>query len=243
VFFPIQEPLGVEGARIVDHDKRDFRDEPQGEVVFALPDLSLEKTAFFKNSEKAIEEHLYRNLSLTLFRNTSLKLYSRVGESEEDFLKRCLSVAEEQADAEAEKLRDRFEAKLKTAKNRVSQAERRVRELEVDTDQRRQQELISGAGEVLSMFLGGRRRTRSLSGISSRRSQTRRTKERLRSAEEKLEEYEDAILELEEELSVELTEIWDKWNATAEELDSFEVGLEKTDIHLDDLFLFWAPVG
>ena len=72
-------------------------------------------------------------------------------------------------------------------------------ELEVDTDQRRQQELIAGAGEVLSMFLGGRRRTRSLSGIASRRSQTRRTKERLRSAAEKLLEYEEAIEELEEE--------------------------------------------
>ena len=113
----------------------------------------------------------------------------------------------------------------------------------MDTDQRRQQELISGAGEVLSMFLGGRRRTRSLSGISSRRSQTRRTKERFRSAEEKLEEYEETILELEEELGAELEEIWDKWRDTAAEMDSFEVGLEKTDIHLDDLFLFWAPVG
>jgi hypothetical protein len=93
------------------------------------------------------------------------------------------------------------------------------------------------------MFLGGRRRTRSLTGIASRRSQTRRTKERLRSAEEKLLEYEEAIEELDEELSEELEEIWDKWNGVAEELDSFEVGLEKTDIHLDDLFLFWAPTG
>jgi hypothetical protein len=243
VFFPLKDPLGVDEARIVDHDKRDFRDQPQGEVVYALPGFSLDKAAFFKKSERAIEEHLYRNLSLTLFRNSALKLYSRVGESEEDFLKRCLSVAEERADAEAEKLRDRFEAKLRTATNRISQAERRVRELEVDTDQRRQQELIAGAGEVLSMFLGGRRRTRSLSGISSRRSQTRRTSERLRSATEKLEEYEDAIQELEEELGQELTEIWDKWNRTSEEVESFEVGLEKTDIHLEELFLFWAPVG
>ena len=91
------------------------------------------------------------------------------------------------------------------------------------------------------MFLGGRSRTRSLSGISSRRSQTLRTRERLRSAEEKLEEYEEAILELEENLGTELEEIWEKWKNTAEELDSFEVGLEKTDVHLDDLFLFWAP--
>jgi hypothetical protein len=243
VFFPLDASLEVETAHIVDHDGRDFRNEPQGDVVYALPEPDIEKAQFFQSSKRDIEEHLYRNLALTLFRNAPMKLYSRVGESEDAFRKRCLAAAEERADADAEKLRSQYESKLKTAKSRVSQAERKVRELEVDTDQRRQQELISGAGEVLSMFLGGRRRTRSLSGISSRRSQTRRTKERLTSAEEKLEEYEEAILELEEELGIELEEIWDRWKNTAEELDSFEVGLEKTDIHLDDLFLFWAPVG
>ncbi len=243
VIFPLSDPLPVDTAHIVDHDRRDFMEEPHGEVVYALPEPSLEETGFFKNSERGIKEHLYRSLTLTLFRNTSLRLYSRVGESEEAFIERCLEAAEEKADAQAEKLRDRYESKLKTARNRASQAERRVRELEVDTDQRRQQELIAGAGEVLSMFLGGRRRTRSLSGIASRRSQTRRTKERLRSAEEKLFEYEELIEELEEELGDELEEIWEEWKEKAEEVDSFEVGLEKTDIHLDDLFLFWAPVG
>jgi hypothetical protein len=243
VFFPLQAPLEPETARMVDHDRRDFRDTAAGEAVYALPEPPLEKAEFFKASEKAIEEHLYRNLSLTLFRNPALKLYSRAGETEEEFKTRCLAAAEECADAEAEKLRTRYEAKLNTAEGRVSQAERRVRELEVDTSQRRQQELISGAGEVLSMFLGGRRRTRSLSGLASRRSQTRRTQERLRSAEEKLEEYEEAVLELEDELSEELEEIWAKWRDTAEELESFEVGLEKTDIHLEDLVLFWAPVA
>ncbi len=243
VFFPLEGSFEAETAHVVDHDRRDFREEAQGDVVYALPEPSLDKADFFRSSEKAIEEHLYRNLALTLFRNDPLKLYSRVGESEDAFRKRCLAAAEEQADAEAEKLRARYESKLKTARSRVSQAERRARELEVDTGQRRQQELIAGAGDVLSMFLGGRRRTRSLSGISSRRSQTLRTKERLQSAEEKLEEYEEAIQELEENLGAELQDIWEKWKNTADEMDAFEVGLEKTDIHLDDLFLFWAPTA
>ncbi len=243
VFFPLEATLDVGTARIVDHDRRDFKDEPLGEAVYALPEPAVDQADFFRSSKKAIEEHLHRNLALTLFRNVPLKLYSRVGESEDAFRKRCLAAAEEHADAQAEKLRSRYETKLRTAQNRISQAARRVRELEVDTGQRRQQELISGAGEVLSMFLGGRRRTRSLSGISSRRSQTLRTKERLRSAEEKLEDYEEAILELEEDLGTDLEEIWEKWKNAAEELDSFEVGLEKTDVHMDDLFLFWAPKG
>ena len=44
--------------------------------------------------------------------------------------------AEDQADAEAEKLRDRYESRLKTAQRRLSEAERRVRELDVDVGQR-----------------------------------------------------------------------------------------------------------
>jgi hypothetical protein len=242
VFFPLKEPLDVEAARTVDHDPRDFREEPPPGAVYGLPEARLDNTSFFRSVEKEIEEYLYRNLTVTLYRNEALKLYSRVGEAEEAFKRRCLAAAEEQADADAEKLRDRFETRLKAAKKRAANAERRVRELEVDTQQRRQQELVSGAGEVLSMFLGGRRRVRSLSGISSRRSQTLRTQERLRSAEEKLADYEEDILEMEEELARELQEIWGRWKEKADESEPFEVGLEKTDVHLEDLILFWAPV-
>jgi hypothetical protein len=242
VFFPLREPLEVEDARTVDHDPRDFREEPPPGVVYGLPDVNLDTASFFRSVEKEIEEYLYRNRTLTLYRNEALRLYSRVGEAEEAFKHRCLAAAEEQADADAEKLRDRFEARLTTVRKRAADAERRVRELEVDTRQRRQQELVSGAGEVLSMFLGGRRNVRSLSGISSRRSQTLRTQERLRSAEEKLADYEEDIGELEEELARELEEIWGRWKEKADESESFQVGLEKTDVHLEDLILFWAPV-
>jgi len=243
VFFPLAANFDAERARTVDHDSRDFSDVPPEGAVYALPKSPVNEGAFFKTSGRAIEDHLFRSLSLTLFQNTSLKLYSRPGESEEEFRKRCLEEAEARADQEAETLRGRYETKLRSARDRLAQAERRVRELEVDTEQRRQQEIIAGAGDVLSMFLGGRRRTRSLSGIASRRSQTRRTQERLESAEGKLEDYQDGIEALEEELSRELKEIWEKWHETARGMENFQVGLEKTDIHLDDLFLFWAPVG
>jgi hypothetical protein len=243
VFFPLKESLEGESARAVDHDRRDFRDEVPGDAIYVLPKPKVDAAAYFKAAEREIEDYLYRNRSLTLFTNAALKLYSRPGESEEAFRGRCVAAAEDEADAEAEKLRDRYEARLKTARQRASDAERRVRELEVDTQQRQQQEMISGAGDVLSMFLGGRRRTRSLSGISSRRSQTRRTQERLRSAEGKLGDYEEEIRDLEEELSAELQEIWARWRAMSQELGTFEVGLERDDVDLEDLLLFWAPVG
>jgi chromosome segregation ATPase len=116
-----------------------------------------------------------------------------------------------------------------------------MRELEVDVGARRQQEVVAGAGELLSMFLGGRRRTRSLSGVASRRSQTRRTEERLQSAEEKLADYGEAVEELEEELVEEITALWEKWKGFAEDVKTIEVPLEKTDVRVEDPVLFWAP--
>jgi hypothetical protein len=243
VFFPLRDSVRPDAARIVDYDPRDFREDPPADTVYALPQVPLDQAAFFRASGKAITDHLYRNRTVTLFQNGALKLFSRVDESEEEFCRRCLAAAEERADADAGKLRAGYESRLRTAKNRQAQAERRVRELEVDTGQRRQQELIAGAGEVLSLFLGGRRRTRSLSGMSSRRSQTVRTKERLRSAEEKLGEYEQAILDLEQELGAELEGIWARWRSTAEQIDPFEVRLKQRDIVLDELLLFWAQAG
>jgi hypothetical protein len=243
VFFPLRDAIRPEEARIVDYDPRDFREEPPAHTVYALPQVPLDQASFFRASGKAITDHLFRNRTVTLFQNGALKLYSRVDESEEEFRKRCLAAAEERADADAGKLRASYESRLRTARTRQSQAERRVRELEVDTSQRRQQELIAGAGELLTLFLGGRSRTRSLSGMSSRRSQTVRTKERLRSAEEKLGEHEQAILDLERELGAELEGIWERWRATAGQIEPFEVRLKQRDIVLDELLLFWAPAG
>ncbi len=91
------------------------------------------------------------------------------------------------------------------------------------------------------MFMGGRRRVRGLSGLASRRSRTARTRERLQSAAEKADEYQGAIAELEEELGEELDEIWARWEATATEIDVFEISLEREDVRLEELILFWAP--
>ncbi|MDX1495827.1 MAG: hypothetical protein R3253_17280, partial [Longimicrobiales bacterium] len=243
VVFPLSDSFDADSAMAVDFDERDFGAKAPPDARYALTRAPIDQASFFRDAEQALEERLFRGETLDLYRNPELKLYSRPGESREDFAERCLAAAEDEADADAEKLRDRYERKVETARKRLAQAERRVRELDVDVDQRRQQEVIAGAGQVLSMFLGGRRRVRGLSGMASRRSQTRRTQERLRSAQEKADEYQTTIDELEDELAVELDEIWEEWKEKAREIEDFQVPLERTDVTLDKMILFWAPVS
>ena len=199
----------------------------------------IDKPSFWTSVSSKVKDHLYRNATIELFANPQLKLYSRVGESEDDFQKRCDQAAEDAADAEIAKVRKRLDTKLDRAKEQLATAHRRMEELDVDVDTRKRDELLSGASDVLGMLLGGRR-SRSLSGASRRRSQTQRTKQRLRTAEAKVQDKVDAISELEQDIVDEVAEIDDKWEDIASGLETLEVGLEKSDISVDDTALVWV---
>ncbi len=241
VFFPLGSTFDPADHLAVDYDDRDLRPEAPSGGAYVLTEAPIDSPTFFKQAETDLKEWLYRNQKIEVFKNEQLKLYSRIGETTEDFTARCEEAAEDAADVEVAALRDRYKVKIDRVKDQLSTAERRVRELEVDTQSRRQQELMAGAGDLLSVFLGGKRRSRSLSGAASRRSQTVRTQERLRSAEEALTDRAGELDALEDDLARDLMEITDRWNDFARERQTIEVGLEKTDIAVAEMALVWIP--
>ena len=128
-------------------------------------------------------------------------------------------------------------------KSKLSNADRRVRELSADARQRQQEEIFGGAGDLLSGLLGGRRRSINLGRAASRRSMTVRTQERLRSAEEKKKEKEIELEELENRLAEEISSISDRWKGMAGQIEEIKVPLEKTDIDVEEVGVLWIPVG
>ena len=87
----------------------------------------------------------------------------------------------------------------------------------------------------------GRASATALSGAASRRSMTRRTEERLRTATDRQADQESELRDLEEELADELAEIVDRWDAAADQVETLDVGLEKNDIAIDRVALLWIP--
>jgi hypothetical protein len=243
VFFPLGASFDPANHFAVDYDSRDLRPGPPADGTFVLTDAPIDSAAFFKQAGADLKEWLYRNRKVEVFKNEHLKLYSRIGETAEAFAVRCDEAAEDAADAEVATLRDRYKVKIDRVKDQLSIAARRARELEADTQSRRQQELVAGAGDLLSVFLGGKRRSRSLSGAASRRSQTVRTQERLRSAQEKMSDKAADLEDLEDDLAGDLMEITDRWNDAAREIQTIEIGLEKTDIAVDEMALVWVPTA
>jgi hypothetical protein len=245
VFFPLTYPFDAASGKAVDYDARDFLDEPPAGAVYVLPVAPLAKSTYFTAAKRDIQDYLYRNREIEVLRNPSLKLYSRVGEPRDDFEERCDAVAQDKADEETAKLRDRYEGKIKRANEALRKAELRLEELEATYDARRHDEMISGVGDIVGSLFGGRRGSRGIAGMlkrgSSRRSRTQLTGAKVSAAEERVESRVADIEDLEQELAEKVAEIDAKWRDRAMDIETVEIGLEKSDIDVDELALVWVP--
>ena len=245
VLFPLSERLHIEDAISIDYDDRDLiRDAPDG-ATYELPNAPVQKAAFFKSVEKDLKEYLYRERAIKVFKNPDLKLYSRVGETAQAFAERCRKAADDAEDEAAAKLRDKYEKKIKRTEGMLEKAQDRLQELNVDFSSRKTDEIISGVGSLLGVFLGGRKTSRSIATdlrrASSKRKQTRTANRRLESAENRVEEKEEELEDLENELADTLLALDEEWHEKARAIETLEIGLEKTDISIDQVALVWIP--
>ena len=242
-------PLGpdVDGADFVavDYDDRDLRSDPPPGATYVLPEAKIHTKTFFRSVNSTLKDHVYRGEQVTLYRNRELKLFSRIGETEDEFRERCSRAGEDHADAEADELRASLAKKEDRIRAAIAKAEDRVRELESDSSDRKRNEVLSGAIDVIGGLLGGRKSSRSILGgirrATGKRRMSSNAQQRLESAKNRLDEKVDELEDLAEELQDALADSQDDWDEKAEMIESHEVGLEKNDISVDDVVLVWIP--
>lgn len=242
IIFPIDEIIDPGDVIQVDHDTRDFQNSPRDNAEFAMPTEKLHTKTFWSEFERSLETHLVANRPVQVFVNEQLDLHSRVGESEEDFRLRCSKASEAAADEAIRKLRDKYEARIDRVKDEISKADIRVKELEGEASAKKQDELLSGAGDLLGALLGGRKSSNPLGRAAGRRAASAKAKARVEAASERLTDKQQDLVELEDELADEIAEISDRYSAMVDEIEIIEVGLEKADIQVADLKLVWIPV-
>ncbi|MEZ5218234.1 MAG: DUF87 domain-containing protein [Ilumatobacteraceae bacterium] len=250
VLYPLGDRLDLSRVQTVDYDDRDLRDQPQtDQPVYRLPALKLDAKTTFTQAERDLVDHLVRSRALEISANAGLKLYSRPGESPAEFERRCASAADDAADAEVAKLRDKYEAKAKSLQDKIASAEDKIELLEEQKKGRKSEELLSAAGSLLGGLLGGKRNTRSLAGkvlgglggAAGRRSRSSQAEQRLDSAEDKLKALHEDLEDLETELAEEIDQIHQAWDAKAAEITTMPVTLEKNDVSVTELVLAWMP--
>ncbi len=228
----------------VDFDDRDFTDTLPDGAIYVLPTFEI-TSALLKQAQRDLKDHLYAKQTLELLNNPELKLWSRPGESAEDFAKRCSEAAEDGADADAEKIRTKLESKRSTIETAIAKAEDRITELETQAAGARNKSIVDIGSSILGGLLGGRKRSSSLATAARRAASgtksTSAVNARLETARNRAAEKVDDLEQLELDLQEALIEIDDDWNQRAAAVEMVEVPLEKTDITVEDLRLVWLP--
>ena len=242
VIFPLDGMINVEDVLSVDHDDKDFRAEPPADVTYRLGNSKLKNKTFWTSLKSDIKSYLVANQSIEIWKCPELKLYSRVGESQELFQARCREAADQAADVAVSKLRDRYARRIDRLQDQISSADARVQQLEVDASTRTQSEVMSGVGDLLGALLKGRVGSSTLNKAASRRAASKKAQARLKVARDKASAKQRDLLELEQELQGELINIQAEYDAMAESIETLEIGLEKSDIRVAEAKLLWVPV-
>jgi hypothetical protein len=231
-------------AITVDYDSRDLRRDPPDGAAYVLTDAPIGKSTFFRSATADLKSHLHRSQTVSLQANRELKLYSRIDESESAFAERCHQAAEEGKDEEVAKIRERMTAKMDKLQVAIAKYQDRIEELQADVRNRRTQDLISIGSSVLGSILGGRASTSTIArsaGRAATRGQS--SSQRIRTIENRIDEKNLALEDLEEDLSEAVAEIDEEWDAKAGAIEPMEISLEKNDITVDEVSLLWLPVG
>ena len=245
LYGPLDGGLDLDSETHVDYDDRDFRAEAPANGGYVLPDAPIGEASFFREATRQIQQRQVDGQALEIQRNSPLKLYSRPGETPEQFAQRCDEAAQIEADRETAKIRDRLEARRDRLEDALETARRRVEEAETSARSHQTTELLAGAGAVLGALLGGRRSTRSIATsvgtAASRRGVSARAAERKQTAEAKVQQKADELADLEQELLDEVAEIDARWQERAGDVETVSIRAEAADVRVTQLTLLWVP--
>jgi hypothetical protein len=237
--WPSEEGYVDWDTAVSDMAAEDLAPRPSQDAVFApLPSGVTARTLQALRREFA--DHIYGQERLTIWHNPTLKLYSKPGETENQFLRRCRRAAQEARDAAVEKLRDRYETKFDRLEDRLRREERELSDDEAEYEARKREEWLS-AGESILGFLGGRRSSRAISIQSRKRRLTEKAKLDIEESEEEIQDLEEQIADLEAEWQEKETEENERWAQAIQAIEPLEIRPTRAGVRVEHFGLAWAP--
>lgn len=246
----LQEGLVTVAWQLDDDQKIQEQDlktrAPEQASYMPLPAIAQKKTSFTQ-WERDLKDVIYRRSRLELFHNPGTGLISRPEEDLREFKIRLEQVLREQRDEAVQKLRDKYQARILRAEEKVRRQEQQLsRKVEQAEDAKRQTAISVGA-TILGAFMGRKTLSTSTLGRATTAARSRSRSQRQGSdvgrAEETLTVYQEELQALEAELEQEVELLHQKFDHRQDEIETVEIAPRKMDIRLRAFALVWLPEG
>jgi hypothetical protein len=218
----------------------DLAPGPVGEGLYGTVPSELARAREVKRLGKDFADYLYHNVSTTIFRNSTLKVFGRVDESRDDFLVRCEEEARERRDAALKKARTSMDKRMAAVQRKLSREQRELEADRADLEARKREELLS-IGESAFNLLTRRRSTTMITRASRKRRMTQTAKADVEESLDAIEEFEKELEDLAEEWQEQADEITAEWVETLEDVDTMAIKPRRTDVRVLYCGLAWVP--
>jgi hypothetical protein len=218
----------------------DLLREPQPGAAF-LP-LPARAVSLLKSAADDYGDYLARSYQVGLWKSPTFQAVSQPAESERDFRVRLGQQAREKRDAELEKLRQKYAAKINTLQNQFMLAQQRLQREQEQYKEQMAQTAISMGATILGAILG--RKTSQIGrATTSARGASRAYYEKMdiQRAQQQLDMAKSRLDEMERELQAEADRISAAIDPSAETLQSVILRPKKKDIAVQWSGLLWLP--
>lgn len=213
---------------------------PSSDARFSVTAETIRALKKFRSEKQALLNSLVHSQELKLLSCPAVKLISKPGEPESEFLLRVRLATRERRDAEVEALRKRYEKKVETLEDRLRKAEMTVDRRQADAEARKREAMLSAGESVLGVLLG-RKSVRAGSTAASKYRQSSSAGMSAKEAEENARALAEEIRDLKDEFDKEATVITARWENAVKELGAIAVKPKKTGIEIGPFFLVWVP--
>ncbi len=190
--------------------------------------------------QKDLVSYLYRTADLTLRYNPTLKLYSKPGQSYEEFRAACQQAANVRRDEEIEKVRARYDKKLDALEDKLAAEQREMKDDQEQLRAREDESRWTGIENILGLALGhGPRRMFSTSASKERLKQ--KAKAEVAESTQTVAALQSQVSSLKEEAQSVFKSIIEKWTAAAQDIHDLRVTPKRSDILVELFGLGWRP--
>ncbi|MEP6764333.1 MAG: DUF87 domain-containing protein [Gemmatimonadaceae bacterium] len=229
----------------VDIDPNALEREPRPGATFDdVPRLAASAKSYPVWS-KALQKWITANEVVTLYRSSSAKTISNVGENERDFRIRLQVGSRELRDKSSESLRTKYAPKMSALQERIRKAQQSVEREQQESSQAKMATMVSVGSAILGAFLGrGKIGVGTISKVSTAARSAGRVMKQggdVTRAGETVEALQQQSADLEAQLQAEVDALAASFDSQAEQFEEITVKAKAGDVSIPLIALAWRP--
>ncbi|MEM6915360.1 MAG: DUF87 domain-containing protein [Verrucomicrobiota bacterium] len=214
--------------------------EPVSGAAFSPVPQPMLDSKLWTSLSKELVDYLYGNHTITVFKSPLTGQYSNLGESEGDFRARLVHAAHEIRDEKVEELQDSYAKKIDTLEDRIGRAMDIVAEQQAQASTAKVDTAMKIGSTILGAVLGRSVTTKSRSAMSGASRAWKESRDVAR-AKEKVEDYQEDLIELERECEEEVEKLKAAMDPMTEKLETLHLSPLKKNCSAKAVGIVWMP--